>query len=69
LAALYDDVEAMLHATNELVAEAQSGDPVAIERLTSPGELTHGSLRAASTAFDEVDERAIEYGLTACAGG
>ncbi len=69
LAALYDDVEARLRAVNALVAEAEAGDPVAIERLTSPEELTHGRLRAASTAFDEVDERATEYGLTGCSGG
>ena len=69
LAALYDDVEARLHAVNALVAEALAGDPAAIERLTSPEELTHGRLRAASTAFDDVDERATEYGLTVCGGG
>jgi len=69
LAALYDDVEARLRAVNGLVAEAEAGDPVAIERLTSPEELTHGRLRAASTAFDDVDERATEYGLTVCSGG
>ena len=69
LAALYDDVEAMLRAVNGLVAEAEAGDPAAIERLTSPEELTHGRPRAASTAFDEVDARATEYGLTACGGG
>jgi len=69
LAALYDDVEARLHAVNALVAEAETGDPIAIERLTSPQELTHGALPAASTAFDEIDVRATEYGLTGCAGG
>lgn len=66
LAALYDDVEARLRAVNALVSEAMAGDLDAIGQLTSPGDLTHGGLRPASTAFDDVDGRAIEYGLTVC---
>ena len=67
LAALYDDLEAVLGALNELADAAAAGDPAAIEQLASREDPGHGGLRMASTAFDEVDKQAIEYGLTVCA--
>lgn len=69
LAALYDDVEAALGAINQLADDAAAGDPAAIDRLAAretDEDLSHGFLRVAATAFDEVDKRSIEYGLTAC---
>ena len=70
LAALYDDVEAALGAINQLADDAAAGDPAAIERLAAretDEDPSHGFLRVAATAFDEVDKQAIEYGLTVCA--
>ncbi|MBT8193529.1 MAG: hypothetical protein HKO63_06145 [Acidimicrobiia bacterium] len=67
LAALYDDIEAVMGALNELADAAAAGDPEAIEQLASREDPGHGGLRIASTAFDEVDKQAIEYGLTVCA--
>ena len=66
LAALYDDVDAVLGALNQLADAAAAGDPATIEQLASREDPGHGGLRMASTAFDEVDMRAIEYGLIAC---
>lgn len=67
LAALYDDLEALLGALNQLADAAAAGDPAAIEQVASREDPGHGGLRMASTAFDELDKRAIEYGLTVCA--
>jgi len=67
LAALYDDIDAVMGALNELADAAAAGDPEAIEQLASREDPGHGGLRIASTAFDEVDEQAIEYGLNVCA--
>ncbi len=70
LAALYDDVEAVLGAINQLADDAAAGDPAAIERLAAretDEDPSHGFLRVAATAFDEVDKQVIEYGLTMCA--
>jgi hypothetical protein len=67
LAALYDDLEAVLGALNQLADAAATGDPATIEQLASREDPGHGGLRMASTAFDEVDMRAIEYGLIVCA--
>jgi len=70
LAALYADVEAALGAINQLADDAAAGDPAAIERLAAretDEDPSHGFLRVAATAFDEVDKRVIEYGLTVCA--
>jgi hypothetical protein len=67
LAAIYDDVEAVLGALNQLADAAAAGDPATIEQLASREDPGHGGLRMASTAFDEVDKRLIEYGLTVCA--
>jgi hypothetical protein len=69
LAALYDDVEAVMDELNRLADDAAAGDPAAIERLAAretDEDPSHGSLRVAATSFDEVDMRAIEYGLTVC---
>ena len=55
MAALYDDVEAVLDEINQLADDAAAGDPAAIERITSDED-----------PFDEVNRRAIEYGLTVC---
>jgi ABC-type transporter Mla subunit MlaD len=65
LAALYDQVEAVLDELNQVADAAAAGDPAAIERLTSE-DPSHGSLQVAAMAFDEVNRRAIEYGLTVC---
>ena len=67
LAALYDDLEAVMGALNQLADDAAAGDPAAIERLASREDPGHGGLRVAATAFDEVDKQAVEYGLTVCA--
>lgn len=67
LAALYDDIEAVLGALNDLADAAAAGDPAAIGQLASREDPGHGGLRIAATAFDEVDKQAIEYGLTVCA--
>jgi len=67
LAGLYNDLEAVLGALNDLANAAAAGDPAAIDQLASREDPGHGGLRIASTAFDEVDNQAIEYGLTACA--
>ena len=64
---LYDDIEAVLDALTELAVAAAVGDPAAIAQLASREDAGHGGLRMASTAFDEVDERALDYGLIACA--
>ncbi len=66
LAALYDDVEAVLDEINQLADAAAGGDPAAIERLTSDEDPSRGSLAVALMAFDELDKRAIEHGLTVC---
>lgn len=65
LAALYDDLEAVLDEINQVADAAAAGDPAAIERLTSE-DPSHGRLQVAAMAFDEVNRRAIEYGLTVC---
>ena len=69
LAALYDDVEGVMDEINQLADDAAAGDPAAIERLAAretDEDPSHGSLPVAATSFDEVDKRAIEYGLTVC---
>jgi hypothetical protein len=55
----------VLGAINQLADAAAAGDPAAIERLTSE-DPSHGRLGVAAMAFDEVNRRAIEYGLTVC---
>ena len=66
LASFYDEVEAVLGAINQLAEAAAAGDPAAIEQLTARQDPGHGGLPAVSAAFDDVDARAIEYGLTVC---
>ena len=68
LAALYDDLQAVVGALNQLADDAIAGDPAAIERLASREDPGHGGLRVAATAFDEVNKQANEYGLTVCGG-
>jgi hypothetical protein len=50
LAALYDDLEAVLRAIPQLAAAA-AGDPTAIEQLTSNEDQGHAGLRVVATAF------------------
>ena len=66
LAAIYDDLEAVLRAIPQLAAAAAAGDPAAIEQLTSNEDQGHAGLRAVGTAFSDLDIRAGEYGLTVC---
>jgi len=66
LAALYDDLEAVLRAIPQLAAAAAAGDPTAIEQLTSNEDQGHAGLRVVATAFSDLDIRAGEYGLTVC---
>jgi hypothetical protein len=68
LASFYDEVEAVLGAINQLADAAAAGDPAAIEQLTSDEDPGHGGLPVVAMAFDDVDMRAIEYGLTVCGG-
>lgn len=68
LASFYDEVEAVLGAIDQLASAAAAGDPSAIEQLTARQDPGHGGLPAVSAAFDDVDKRAIEYGLTVCGG-
>ena len=65
LAAIYDDLEAVLHAIRQLAAAA-AGDLEAIEQLTSQKDQGHAGLRVVATAFSDLDIRANEYGLTVC---
>ena len=58
LAALFDDVEAVLDELNQVADDAVAGDPAAIELIASDED-----------PFDEVNTRAIEYGLTVCGEG
>ncbi|MGI9586478.1 MAG: hypothetical protein ACR2N7_12900 [Acidimicrobiia bacterium] len=66
LASLYDDVEEVLGAINQVADAAAAGDPSAIEQLTASEDPGHGGLAVVSAAFDDVDMRAIDYGLTVC---
>ncbi len=66
LASFYDEVEAVLGAIKQLADAAAAGDPSAIEQLTAGEDPGHGGLPVVSAAFDDVDTRAIEYGLTVC---
>ena len=66
LASFYDDVEAVLGAIEQLATTAAEGDPSAIEQLTARQDPGHSGLPAVSAAFEDVDKRAIEYGLTVC---
>ena len=66
LAAIYDDLEAVLRAIPQLAAAAAAGDLTAIEQLTSNEDQGHAGLRAVGTAFSDLDNRAAEYGLTVC---
>ena len=66
LASIYDEVEAVLGAITQLADAAASGDPSAIEQLTAREDPGHSGLPVVSAAFDDVDTRAVEYGLTVC---
>ena len=66
LAAIYDDLEAVLRAIRQLAAAAAAGDLAAIEQLTSNEDQGHAGLRVVATAFSDLDIRAGEYGLTVC---
>jgi hypothetical protein len=66
LESFYDEVEAVLGAISQLASSAAAGDASAIEQLTARSDPGHGGLPAVSAAFDDVDMRAIEYGLTVC---
>jgi len=66
LAALYDDLEAVTRALPQLAAAAATGDPAAIEQLTSSGGQVHAGLQAVNVAFADLDNQAREYGLTVC---
>lgn len=68
LASFYDEVEAVLLAIDQLASSAAAGDASAIEQLTAREDPGHSGLPAVSAAFDELDKRAIEYGLTVCGG-
>jgi hypothetical protein len=66
LAAIYDDLEAVLRAIRQLAAAAAAGDVAAIEQLTSNEDQGHAGLRVVGTAFSDLGIRAGEYGLTVC---
>jgi len=66
LAAIYDDLEAVLRAIRQLAAAAAAGDLEAIEQLPSQEDQGHAGLRVVATAFSELDVRANEYGFTVC---
>jgi hypothetical protein len=66
LAALYDDLEAVLRAIRQLAADAAAGDLAAIEQLSSSEDQGHAGLRVVGAAFSDLASRAGEYGLTAC---
>ena len=66
LAAIYDDLEAVVRAIPQLGAAAAAGDLDAIEQLTSQEDQGHAGLRVVATAFSDLDIRAREYGLTVC---
>ena len=66
LASFYDEVEAVLGAIEQLADDAAAGEPSAIEQLTAREDPGHSGLPAVSAAFDDVDKRGIEYGLTVC---
>jgi len=66
LAAIYDDLEAVLRAIPRLADAAATGDLAAIEQLTSNEDQGHAGLRVVATAFNDLDIRASEYGLTVC---
>ena len=68
LASFYDEVETVLGAMNQLADDAAAGDPSAMEQLTAREDPGHSGLPVVSAAFDDVDARAIEYGLTVCGG-
>lgn len=68
LASFYDEVEAVLGAIEQLSTAAAAGDLSAIEQLTARQDPGHGGLPAVSAAFDDVDKRAVDYGLTECGG-
>ena len=66
LAALYDDLEAVLSAIPQLAAAAAAGDLAAIAQLTSNEDRGHAGLRVVASAFSDLDNQASEYGLTVC---
>lgn len=66
LASFYDEVEVVLGAISQLADAAAAGDPSAIEQLTAREDPGHSGLPVVSAAFNDVDKRAIEYGLTVC---
>jgi hypothetical protein len=66
LAAIYDDLEAVMRAIRQLGAAAAAGDLDAIEQLTSQEDQGHAGLRVVTAAFDDLDMQASEYGLTVC---
>ena len=68
LASFYDEVEAVLGAIDQLADAAAAGDPTAIEQLTAREDPGHSGLPVVSAAFEDVDMRAMEYGLTVCGG-
>ena len=68
LASLYDEFETVLGEISQVADSAAAGDAAAIEQLTASQDPGHGGLPVVSAAFDDVDVRAIEYGLTVCGG-
>jgi hypothetical protein len=66
LAAIYDDLEAVMHAIPQLADAAAAGDPAAIEQLSSSEDQGHAGLRVVGAAFSDLSVRAGEYGLTVC---
>ena len=60
---LIDEVFARHLRDSDLDVQADAVFRDAIERMIS-AEDSHGMMRVASTAYDEVNSRATEYGLT-----